>query len=162
MKRSLDDNNKTEKIVNFQKPKDYEKNIKRSNEEDLKKLNNILDDIFEDDNVNIIINIDTKDKKICINEKSDEKEKNREYKYGDKNLSSLIDSIYDDFMYKDINSLLLYLNKQNLFVDKENWKDQLLNEIAYINALEEDMKKEDELINILETNLAELKLDKIK
>jgi hypothetical protein len=65
-------------------------------------------------------------------------------------------------MYKDINSLLLYLNKQNLFVDKENWKDQLLNEIAYINALEEDMKKEDELINILETNLAELKLDKIK
>lgn len=161
MKRSLDENNKTEKIVNFQKQKDYEKNIKRTNEEDLKELSNILDDIFEDDNVDIIINIDTKDKKICINEKSDGKEKIREYKYGDKNLSSLIDSIYDNFMYKDINSLLLYLNKQNIFVDKENWKDQLLNEIEYINVLEEDMKKEDELINLLETNLAELKLDNI-
>lgn len=159
MKRSLDENSKTEKLVNFQKQKDYKKDIKLTNEEELKDLSNILDDIFENDNVDIIINIDTNDKNIYINEKFDGKEKNRKYKYGDKNLTFLIDSIHDDFMYKDINSLLLYLNKQNLFVNKENWKEQLLNEIAYIDVLKEDTKKEDELINLLKTNLAELKIN---
>lgn len=159
MKRSLDENSKTEKLVNLQKQNNYKKDIKLTNEEELKDLSNILDDIFENDNVDIIINIDTNDKNIYINEKFYGKEKNRKYKYGDKNLSFLIDSIHDDFMYKDINSLLLYLNKQNLFVNKENWKEQLLNEIAYINVLEEDTKREDELINLLETNLAELKIN---
>lgn len=146
MKRCLDDENKKDQ------------NIKKTNEEEIKELSNILNDIFEDDIIDIIIEIDTKYKKICINEKSDEKENSREYKYGNKNLSHLINSINDNFMYKNINSLLLYLNKQNLFVNKENWKDQLLNEIEYINILEEDTKREDELINLLESNLEGLKI----
>lgn len=146
MKRCLDDEDKKDQ------------NIKKTNEEEIKELSNILNDIFEDDIIDIIIEIDTKYKKICINEKSDEKENNREYKYGNKNLSHLINSINDNFMYKNINSLLLYLNKQNLFVNKENWKNQLLNEIEYINILEEDTKREDELINLLESNLEGLKI----
>lgn len=71
----------------------------------------------------------------------------------------MINTIYDDFMYKDINSLLLYLDKQNLFVDKNKWKDQLLNEISYINLLKEENKEDNELISLLEINLTDLRLD---
>lgn len=161
MKRSLDKKYECEKLVNFQRrnQKDENELNKKSNKDDLKEINNVLYDIFIEDNmVDIIININTKNKEICINENINEKEKNRKYKYG-KNLESMIDVIYDDFMYKNINSLLLYLDNRNLFVNKEKWRDQLLNEILYMDILEEENKKEDELISLLETSLIDLKLN---
>lgn len=165
MKRYLDEvgEDKNEKIINFQRQiLDKEKDIiiKKSNKKEIEEINEILYDIFEeDDDLDIIINIDTINKNIYINEKNDNNEKNRNYKYGNKNFESLIEVIYDDFMYKDINSLLIYIDKQNIFVDKENWKNQLYNEIAYIKLLENENKKDDELITILENSLKSIKLN---
>ena len=162
MKRALD-KSENEKIINFQRQiLDKEKDIiiKKSNKKEIEEINEILYDIFEeDDDLDIIINIDTINKNIYINEKNDNNEKNRNYKYGNKNFESLIEVIYDDFMYKDINSLLIYIDKQNIFVDKENWKNQLYNEIAYIKLLENENKKDDELITILENSLKSIKLN---
>lgn len=162
MKRALD-KSENEKIINFQRQNlDKEKDIiiKKSNKKEIEEINEILYDIFEeDDDLDIIINIDTINKNIYINEKNDNNEKNRNYKYGNKNFESLIEVIYDDFMYKDINSLLIYIDKQNIFVDKENWKKQLYNEIAYIKLLENENKKDDELITILENSLKSIKIN---
>lgn len=162
MKRALDKSENV-KIINFQRQiLDKEKDIiiKKSNKKEIEEINEILYDIFEeDDDLDIIINIDTINKNIYINEKNDNNEKNRNYKYGNKNFESLIEVIYDDFMYKDINSLLIYIDKQNIFVDKENWKNQLYNEIAYIKLLENENKKDDELITILENSLKSIKLN---
>lgn len=162
MKRALD-KSENEKIINFQRQNlDKEKDIiiKKSNKKEIEEINEILYDIFEeDDDLDIIINIDTINKNIYINKKNDNNEKNRNYKYGNKNFESLIEVIYDDFMYKDINSLLIYIDKQNIFVDKENWKKQLYNEIAYIKLLENENKKDDELITILENSLKSIKIN---
>lgn len=118
MKRALDKSENV-KIINFQRQiLDKEKDIiiKKSNKKEIEEINEILYDIFEeDDDLDIIINIDTINKNIYINEKNDNNEKNRNYKYGNKNFESLIEVIYDDFMYKDINSLLIYIDKQNIF-----------------------------------------------
>lgn len=167
MKRYLDEvgEDKNEKIINFQRQdlnKEKEIIVKKTNKEEIDEINEILYDILEeDDNLDIIINIDTIDKVIYINEKNINNEKNRKYKYGNKNFESLIDVIYDDFMYKDIHSLLLYIDKQNLFVDKKEWKTQLYNEIAYINLLKNETKNDDELIELLD-NLKCLDLNQIK
>lgn len=167
MKRYLDEvgEDKNEKIINFQRQdlnKEKEIIVKKTNKEEIDEINEILYDILEeDDNLDIIINIDTIDKVIYINEKNMNNEKNRKYKYGNKNFESLIDVIYDDFMYKDIHSLLLYIDKQNLFVDKKEWKTQLYNEIAYINLLKNETKNDDELIDLLD-NLKCLDLNQIK
>lgn len=167
MKRYLDEvgEDKNEKIINFQRQdlnKEKEIIVKKTNKEEIDEINEILYDILEeDDNLDIIINIDTIDKVIYINEKNINNEKNRKYKYGNKNFESLIDVIYDDFMYKDIHSLLLYIDKQNLFVDKKEWKTQLYNELAYINLLKNETKNDDELIELLD-NLKCLDLNQIK
>jgi hypothetical protein len=165
MKRHLDeiDQDKNEKIINFQRQDlNKEITIKKTNKEELDEINEILCYTLEDDdNLDIIINIDTINKFIYINEKNNNNEKNRKYKYGNKNFESLIDVIHDDFMYKDINSLLLYIDKQNLFVDKEEWKTQLYNEISYINLLKNESKKDDELMGLLD-NLKCLDLNQIK
>lgn len=167
MKRYLDEvgEDKSEKIINFQRQdlnKEKENIVKKNNKEEIDEINEILCDILEeDDNLDIIINIDTIDKVIYINEKNMNNEKNRKYKYGNKNFESLIDVIYDDFMYKDVHSLLLYIDKQNLFVDKKEWKTQLYNEMAYINLLKNETKNDDELIDLLD-NLKCLDLNQIK
>lgn len=165
MKRSLDENknNKNEKIINFyrQDPnKEKDIIIKKTNKQEIDEINDLLNDILEEEtNIDVVINIDTRKKEICINENINEKEKNRKYKYGNKKLESMIDIIYDDFMYKDINSLILYLNNQNLFVDKKDWRNQLFNEVSYIKVLEEEDKKENELINLLEKNMLNLEIN---
>lgn len=165
MKRSLDENVNNGKIINFQRQNDnkvQENIIKKTNREEIEELNNVIYDIFEDSVVDIIINIDTKNKEIYINEKyinNEKKDKNRKFKYRDKNLDHFLDDIYDDLIYNDINTLSVYLNKQNIFVDKTEWKKQLLNEMLYIDLLEDEMKKEDELINLLECNLKCLDLN---
>lgn len=61
-------------------------------------------------------------------------------------------------MYKEVDNFLLNLNNENIFANKDKWTIQLLNEISYINLLEEEKQKEDELIKLLETNLTDLKL----
>jgi hypothetical protein len=167
MKRHLEeiDQDKNEKIINFQRQdlsKEKEITIKKTNKEELDEINEILCYTLEDDdNLDIIINIDTINKIIYINEKNNNNEKNRKYKYGNKNFESLIDVIHDDFMYKDINSLSLYIDKQNLFVDKKEWKTQLYNEISYINLLKNESKKDDEFMSLLD-NLKCLDLNQIK
>jgi hypothetical protein len=165
MKRSLDENknNKNEKIINFYRQDPNEEKdiiIKKTNKQEIDEINDLLNDILEEEtNIDVVINIDTRKKEICINENINEKEKNRKYKYGNKKLESMIDIIYDDFMYKDINSLILYLNNQNLFVDKKDWRNQLFNEVSYIKVLEEEEKKENELINLLEKNMLNLEIN---
>jgi hypothetical protein len=165
MKRSLDENknNKNEKIINFYRQDPNEEKdiiIKKTNKQEIDEINDLLNDILEEEtNIDVVINIDTRKKEICINENINEKEKNRKYKYGNKKLESMIDIIYDDFMYKDINSLILYLNNQNLFVDKKDWRNQLFNEVSYIKVLEEEDKKENELINLLEKNMLNLEIN---
>lgn len=162
MKRVLDEKNENEKIINFQRQnlnKEKDIIVKKTNKEEINEINEILYDIFEDDdNLDIIINIDTINKNIYINEKNINNDKNRKYKYRDKNFESLMEVIYNDFMYKDINSLLLYIDKNNIFVDKENWKTQLYNEIDYVKLLENENKEEDELISILENSMKSISL----
>jgi hypothetical protein len=163
MKRSLDGNKRNEKIVNFRRQDDNElqENItKKTNKEEIEEINNVIYDIFGDSLIDIMINIDTKNKEIYINKKyiNNKKEDNRKFKYRDKNLEHFLDFIYDDLLYNDINTLSVYLNKQNILVDKTEWKKQLLNEISYTDLLEEELKKEDELINLLECNLKCLNL----
>lgn len=161
MKRSLDENN-NEKIINFHR-QDLDKKediiIKKTNNQEIDEINELLNNIIEDEtNIDVIININTRKKEICINENINEKLKYKKYKYGNKKLESMIDIIYDDFMYKDINSLILYLNDQNIFVDKSEWRNQLFNEVSYIKILEEERKEENELINLLETNMLNLEI----
>lgn len=161
MKRSLDENN-NEKIINFHR-QDLDKKediiIKKTNNQEIDEINELLNNIIEDEtNIDVIININTRKKEICINENINEKLKYKKYKYGNKKLESMIDIIYDDFMYKDINSLILYLNDQNIFVDKSEWRNQLFNEVSYIKILEEERKEENEIINLLETNMLNLKI----
>lgn len=161
MKRSLDENN-NEKIINFHR-QDLDKKediiIKKTNNQEIDEINELLNNIIEDEtNIDVVININTRKKEICINENINEKLKYKKYKYGNKKLESMIDIIYDDFMYKDINSLILYLNDQNIFVDKSEWRNQLFNEVSYIKILEEERKEENELINLLETNMLNLEI----
>lgn len=160
MKRSLDENS-NEKIINFHR-QDLDKKdiiIKKTNNQEIDEINELLNNIIEDEtNIDVVININTRKKEICINENINEKLKYKKYKYGNKKLESMIDIIYDDFMYKDINSLILYLNDQNIFVDKSEWRNQLFNEVSYIKILEEERKEENELINLLETNMLNLEI----
>lgn len=161
MKRSLDENN-NEKIINFHR-QDLDKKeniiIKKTNNQEIDEINELLNNIIEDEtNIDVVININTRKKEICINENINEKLKYKKYKYGNKKLESMIDIIYDDFMYKDINSLILYLNDQNIFVDKSEWRNQLFNEVSYIKILEEERKEENEIINLLETNMLNLEI----
>lgn len=153
VKRSLEElyNNKNVKIVNFQKPTDVEnKKNKKTNEEE---INNILNEIFEEDNIDVAIKVNSKNQEIYVNEYNDIGEKTRKYKYTKDNLKVLLDSIYDNFMYKEINSFLLYLDDTNIFAYKENWVIQLLNEIEHINILKKEKQEDDELINLLEFTL---------
>lgn len=152
MKRSLNeqDEYKNVKIVNFQKPTNIKNNkTKKTNEEEIKEINDIYYDMFEYDNIDVIIKVNTKNKEIYVNENN----KNRKYIYIKDNLRLLIDSIYDNFMYKEIYSFELYLDGKNIFANKNDWPSQLLNEIEYVNILELEMQEEDELINLLESNL---------
>lgn len=160
MKRSLDENKNNNKIINFCRQDGNQENdiIKKTVEQEMDEINELLNNILiEETNIDVIINIDTIKKEIYINENIDKKEKNRKYKYGNEKLESMINIIYEDFMYKDINSLILYLNKQNLFVDKKEWRNQLFNDILYIKILEEEEKKENEVINLLETKINGIK-----
>lgn len=164
MKRSLNEDDKDEKIINFQRQdnnKSQENIIKKTNKEEIEEINFIINNIFDDNLVDIIININTKNKEIHVNKKSinNKKENNRKFKYNDKSLDLFLDFIYDDLLYDDINTLSVYLNNQNIFVDKTEWKNQLLNEISYTDMLEEEYKKEDEIINSLETDLKCLDLN---
>lgn len=163
MKRYLNGYNKDEKIVNFQRQDNnkYQENlVKKTDEEEIEEINNLIHDIFDDNLIDIVININTKNKEIYINKKSinNQKEDNRKFKYKNKSLNHFLDFIYDDLLYDNINNFSVYLNNQNIFVDKTEWKKQLLNEISYTEILEEELKKEDELINSLETELKYLDL----
>lgn len=157
MKRCLDDD-ENESIKNFQRQNNKNKEIKKTNENELEELCEILNNIIENDKTNVTINVNTKLKEICVNEELNGKENNRKYKYVEKSIESLISSINDDIMYKEVDNFLLNLNNENIFANKDKWTIQLLNEISYINLLEEEKQKEDELIKLLETNLTDLKL----
>jgi hypothetical protein len=140
MKRSLDKNKNNNEENNI---------IKKTVEQEIDEINDLLNNILiEESNIDIIINIDTIKKEIYINENVNKKEKNRKYKYGNEKLESMINIIYEDFMYKNINSIILYLDNKNLFVNKEDWKDQLFNDISYIKIFEEEEKRENEFINL--------------
>lgn len=127
--------------------------MKRQSEEDyVKKINNIqktdindeiqsLEDMFENDDAEITINVVLKEKQIKIVEKINEKENIRRYKYVDKGLKSLIDSIDDKFMYKTIKSFALKVNNNNIFTDIYKWKEQLLDEISYRNFRKRKTKR---------------------
>lgn len=141
---------------------DYVKNKNKNKDND--NINNIqkidvnheiqsLEDIFENDEIEIIINVFLKEKQIKIVEKRNEKDNIRKYKYVDKGLKSLIDSIDDEFMYKTIKSFTLKVNNNNIFADIYKWKEQLLNELSYIEILEKEKQKEDELVELLESTL---------
>lgn len=155
MKRSFEqDEYKNDKIINFQNPTNIEfKETKKTNEEEIKEINDILYDMLEDDNINVIIKVNTQKKEIYVNEYNNIHKKNRKYIYIKDNLTLLVDSIYDDFMYKEIHSFELYLNDKNIFANKTEWPNQLLNEIEYINILEKEKQQEEELINLLSSNL---------
>lgn len=156
VKRSLEElyNNKNVKIVNFQKPTNVEnKEIKKTNEEEIKEINNILNEIFEEDNIDVVIKVNSKNQEIYVNEYNEIGEKTRKYKYTEDNLKVLLDSIYDNYMYKEIHSFLLYLDDTNIFAYKENWATQLLNEIEHINILKKEKQEDDEFINLLESKL---------
>lgn len=114
----------------------------------------LIYDIFENDEINeIIININTKSKLIEI-EKQDINGKDiRKCKYIDKKLNTLIDTMDDDFMYKNIKSFILKINNNNIPANVYEWKEQLLNELDYIEVLEKEKKMEDELINLLDSKL---------
>lgn len=114
----------------------------------------LIYDIFENDEINeIIININTKSKLIEI-EKQDINGKDiRKCKYIDKKLNTLIDTMDDDFMYKNIKSFILKVNNNNIPANVYEWKEQLLNELDYIEVLEKEKKMEDELINLLDSKL---------
>lgn len=164
MKRLLnEDYNKCKKLINFQKQDLNSENtfiINKSKKEEIDEINNILNNIFEEEkDINIKININTINKNIYINEKNINNEKNRKYKYCPQNIDALIDSIHDDLLYKDIISLLLYVNNQKVFVNKENWKSQLYNELDYLALLENESTKDNELMTLLEEdfNCLELK-----
>lgn len=141
---------------------DYVKNKNKNKDND--NINNIqkidvnheiqsLEDIFENDEIEIIINVFLKEKQIKIVEKRNEKDNIRKYKYVDKGLKSLIDSIDDEFMYKTIKSFTLKVNNNNIFADIYKWKEQLLNELSYIEILEKEKQNEDELVELLESTL---------
>ena len=155
MKRSFEqDEYKNDKIINFQNPTNIKfKETKKTNEEEIKEINNILYDMLEDDNINVIIKVNTQKKEIYVNEYNNIDKKNRKYIYIKDNLTLLVNSIYDDFMYKEIHSFELYLNDKNIFANKTEWPNQLLNEIEYINILEKEKQEEEELINLLSSNL---------
>lgn len=155
MKRSFEQNeNKNDKIINFQNPTNIKiKETKKTNEEEIKEINDILYDILEGDNINVIIKVNTQKKEIYVNEYNNINKKNRKYMYIKDNLTLLVNSIYDDFMYKEIHSFELYLNDKNIFANKTEWPNQLLNEIEYINILEKEKQQEEELINLLSSNL---------
>lgn len=155
MKRSFEQNeNKNDKIINFQNPANIKiKETKKTNEEEIKEINDILYDILEGDNINVIIKVNTQKKEIYVNEYNNINKKNRKYMYIKDNLTLLVNSIYDDFMYKEIHSFELYLNDKNIFANKTEWPNQLLNEIEYINILEKERQQEEELINLLSSNL---------
>lgn len=128
-------------------------------EEEIDEINNILNNIFEEEkDINITININTINKNIYINEKNINNEKNRKYKYCPQNIDALVDDIHDDLLYKDINSLSLYINNQMLFVNKENWKSKLYNEIDYLALLENELNKDNELISLLDEDFKCLEL----
>jgi hypothetical protein len=114
----------------------------------------LIYDIFENDEINeIIININTKSKLIEI-EKEDINGKDiRKCKYIDKKLKNLIDTMDDDFMYKNIKSFILKVNNNNIPANVYEWKEQLLNEMDYIEVLEKEKIMEDELINLLDSKL---------
>ena len=155
MKRSFEQNEyRNDKIINFQNPTNIKfKETKKTNEEEIKEINDILYDILEGDNINVIIKVNTQKKEIYVNEYNNINKKNRKYMYIKDNLTLLVNSIYDDFMYKEIHSFELYLNDKNIFANKTKWPNQLLNEIEYINILEKEKQQEEELINLLSSNL---------
>jgi glycerophosphoryl diester phosphodiesterase len=144
IKRKLEEEHlKKENVVQtFNKKIDIEEEIE------------LISDIFENDEINeIIININTKSKLIEI-EKEDINGKDiRKCKYIDKKLKTLIDTIDDDFIYKNINSFILKVNNNCINSNIYEWKEQSLNEIDYIEVLEKEKKIEDELINLLDSKL---------
>lgn len=111
----------------------------------------LLYDVFEDDEINeITININTYIKEIHLRK---DDENGRKYKYIDKNIKSLINKIDDEFMFKNINMIILIINDNNISSSIYEWKDHLLNEMDYIELLEKDRKMENELIDLLNSTL---------
>lgn len=129
-------------------------NVQTLNNFDIKEEIELLYDILENDEINeIIININTKSKLIEI-EKEDINGKDiRKCKYIDKYLKTFIDTIDDDFMYKNIESFILKLDNNLIPTNLYEWKEHLLNEMDYIELLEKEKKTEDELINLLDSKL---------
>jgi hypothetical protein len=149
IKRKLEEDHlKKEDIETNNVVKTFNKKI------DMEEEIELISDIFENDEINeIIININTKSKLIEI-EKEDINGKDiRKFKYIDKKLKNLIDTIDDDFIYKNINSFILKLNNNCIPANVYEWKEQLLNEMDYIEVLEKEKKIEDELINLLDSKL---------
>lgn len=125
---------------------------------DVSKELELSNDIFENDGVyNIIINVNTKRKEIIINENTNMKENIKKYKYIDKRLKSLVDTINEGFMYKNIQSFILKIDDNNIFANIHQWKNQLFNEISYVEILEKEKRIDNELIKLLESNLILIK-----
>jgi hypothetical protein len=121
-----------------------------NNKIDVEKEIELLCDVFEDDDIDeIIINIDIKSKEINIEKKNMNGKDSRKYRYINKSINTLIDKIDDEFMYKNIKSFILKVNNNNINANIYKWKEQLLNELDYIEVLE----RENELIKLLESNL---------
>lgn len=135
MKRHLEDEKENEKDDIF----------------NLNKYTELLHEIFEEDEIKELkINVDTKTKEIIISKENINGKNIRKCKYIDKRLKSFLDEMDDDLIYKNIQSFILIVNGNNIFVDIKKWKEQLLNEISYIEILENEEK---ELVELIKTTL---------
>lgn len=135
MKRHLEDEKENEKDDIF----------------NLNKYTELLHEIFEEDEIKELkINVDTKTKEIIISKENINGKNIRKCKYIDKKLKSFLDEMDDDLIYKNIQSFILNVNGNNIFVDIKKWKEQLLNEISYIEILENEEK---ELVELMKTTL---------
>lgn len=135
MKRHLEDEKENEKDDIF----------------NLNKYTELLHEIFEEDVIKELkINVDTKTKEIIISKENINGKNIRKCKYIDKRLKSFLDEMDDDLIYKNIQSFILIVNGNNIFVDIKKWKEQLLNEISYIEILENEEK---ELVELIKTTL---------
>jgi hypothetical protein len=135
MKRQLEEENENEK----------------DDVSNLNKYIELLHEIFEEDEIKELkINIDTKNKEIIISKENINGKNIRKCKYIDKKLKSFLDEMDDDLIYKNIQSFILNVNGNNIFVDIKKWKEQLLNEISYIEILENEEK---ELVELMKTTL---------
>ena len=136
----------TSKNINFQR----ENSEKQIFKENVHEVNSLLKKIYEkDDTMDITINANTKHCEISIKEKSHKFYNDRKYKYKNSGLKNLLDAMYDEFMFKDINTLIISVNDNNIFAEKQKWTEQLYNEILYINILEKEQKGEHDLIKTL-------------